>query len=66
MIFADTHSNPDTERDMLTPDVTGSHKEDVPEKYPPEFPTFVELKKLENADPFCDPGAHSPYLPVSV
>jgi len=55
MVFVDTHSNPDTERDRPV----GYYNENLPEQYPTEFPkvsTFVKLKKLENTDPFCDPG----------
>jgi hypothetical protein len=59
MVFVDTHSNPDTERDRLAPDIAGYHKDDRPdsEKRLTDFPkmsSFVELKKSENADPFCD------------
>jgi hypothetical protein len=39
--------------------IAGSYQEDLPEQYPtrcPKMSTVVELKKLENADPFCDPG----------
>ncbi|KAF8958762.1 hypothetical protein BDZ97DRAFT_1634167, partial [Flammula alnicola] len=60
MVFVDTHSNPDTERDRLAPDIAGYRNDDRPDLEQgltdfPKMSTFVELKKLESADPFCDP-----------
>ena len=53
MKFIDTHTNPDTQRDNLAPDISVYALDDIPQG-DAKTELFVEVKLADTSDPFRD------------
>ena len=59
LVLVDTHTNPDTQRDSLAPDISVYAPDNVPDANAKtdfsKMELFVEFKFAEISDPFRDP-----------
>jgi hypothetical protein len=58
LVLVDTHANPDTQQDNLTPDISLYAADNVPDADTKtdfsKMELFIELKFAETSDPFRD------------